>query len=236
MIGRLLFACLLLASSPYCHAQTGGKTKGKYEYLLYLPKDYSRQSRKYPLLIYLHGGSQRGNDLSKLKTYGLPHLVEQGRDFPFIIASPQCPEGKYWSTEDWFSPLYQELAAAYRVDPRRVYVTGISMGGYGAWQVAVDYPRAFAALVPLCGGLNDSSQVCRIKDIPVWTFHGTADDVISIRETEKLVNGLQQCNGQVTFTRLENEGHAIQYLYERGDIYQWMLQQKRRARRSRRVD
>ena len=236
MICRLLLACLLLASSPLCHAQTGGKTKGKYKYLLYLPEDYSRQTHRYPLLVYLHGGSQRGNDLEKLKTYGLPHLVEQGRDFPFIIASPQCPEGKYWSTEDWFDALYQELAAAYRIDPRRVYVTGISMGGYGAWQVAVDYPRAFAAVVPLCGGLNDTSQVCRISHIPVWTFHGTADDVISIRETEKLVSGLQQCNGRVTFTRLENEGHSIQYLYERAAIYGWMLKQKRRTRRSRRVD
>ncbi|MBD0258032.1 MAG: prolyl oligopeptidase family serine peptidase [Cytophagales bacterium] len=231
MIGRLLFACLLLASSPCCQAQTGGKAKGKYEYLLYVPKDYSQQTHKYPLLIYLHGGSQRGNDLNKLKTYGLPHLVEQGREFPFIIASPQCPEGKYWSTEDWFDALYRELTAAYRIDKRSVYVTGISMGGYGAWQVAVDYPRAFAAVVPLCGGLNDSSQVCRINRVPVWTFHGTADDVIPIRETEKLVSGLQECKGQVMFTRLENEGHSIQYLYERNDIYAWMLKHKLRTRR-----
>jgi predicted peptidase len=178
-------------------------------------------------LIYLHGGSQKGNDLAKLKTYGLPYLVEKGRDFPFIIASPQCPEGKFWSSDDWFDSLYTELLATYRIDKRRIYVTGISMGGYGAWQVAVDYPDKFAAIVPLCGGLNDASQVCRLKDMPVWTFHGTTDDVISINETEKLVKGLAQCKGQVTFTRLENEGHSIQYLYEKEDIYEWLLQQKK---------
>jgi predicted peptidase len=232
----LLLPLLLLLGSNLCDAQPGAKNKARYDYLLYLPKDYSRHQRKYPLLIYLHGGSQRGNDLEKLKTYGPPAQVAQGRDFPFIIASPQCPEGKYWSTQDWFDSLYTQLVKAYRIDTRRIYVTGISMGGYGAWQVAVDYPHAFAAVVPLCGGLNDPGQVCRINRVPVWTFHGTADDVIPFSETEKLVSGLEQCNGKVTFTRLENEGHSIQYLYEREDLYHWMLKHKRRTRRLRRVN
>jgi len=225
MLYNFLLAFICLSSS--CYAQTTGKPKSKYAYLLYLPKGYAQQQHKYPLLVYLHGGSQRGNDLNKLKEYGLPTLVERGREYPFIVASPQCPEGKYWSTEDWFDSLYAELATTYRIDKRRIYVTGISMGGYGAWQVAADYPDRFAAVVPLCGGLNDSTQVCRIKRIPVWTFHGTEDDVIPISETEKLVRGLQQCNGKVKFTRLENEGHAIQYLYERDEMYQWLLKQKK---------
>ncbi len=226
MTYRLLLALLLLGG--HCQAQTAAKPKAKYPYLLYLPEDYDAGKARYPLLGYLHGGSQKGTDLNKLKAYGPPQLVDQGRDFPFIIASPQCPEGKYWSTDDWFAALYADLVARYRVDKRRVYVTGISMGGYGAWQAAADYPETFAAVVPLCGGLNDSAQVCRVKRIPVWTFHGTQDDVISIGETEKLVRGLGRCNGRVTFTRLENEGHAIQYLYERDDLYEWMLNQKKR--------
>ncbi len=222
---KLFFAFLLLSSS--CYAQTSAKVQTKYEYLLYVPKEYEVHKNKYPLVIYLHGGGQRGNDLNKLKSYGLPYLVAQGREYPFIVVSPQCPDGKYWSTDDWFSLLYTELIAKYRIDKRRVYVTGISMGGYGAWQVAADFPDKFAAVVPLCGGLNDSSQVCRIRKIPVWTFHGTKDEVISIWETEKLVEGLEQCKGKVKFTRLENEGHAIQYLYEKPDIYNWLLQQKK---------
>ncbi len=207
MVYRLIFAYLLLNIS--CYAQSKLKNKSRYDYLLYLPKDYAENNHKYPLLIYLHGGGQKGNDLNKLKAYGPPYLVDKGRNYPFIIASPQCPDGKYWSTEDWFDALYTELTSTYRIDKRRIYVTGISMGGYGAWQVAVDYPDKFAAVIPLCGGLNDSTQVCRIKRIPVWTFHGTKDDLIAIDETERLVRGLEQCNGKVKFTRMNNEGHAI---------------------------
>jgi predicted peptidase len=222
---RLLLVLILLSGSVY--SQTANKTKSKYDYLLYLPKDYSQGKAQYPLLIYLHGSSQRGNDLTKLTTYGLPYLVEQGKDYNFIIASPQCPEGKYWSTEDWFDALYKELMAKYRINKRRIYVTGISMGGYGAWQVAVDYPDRFAAVMPLCGGLNDPTQVCRINHIPVWTFHGIKDDIIPIQETERVVSGLQACKGKVKFTRLPDEGHSIQYLYEKEDIYEWMLKQKK---------
>lgn len=213
----------LLSSSS--QAQSNQKSYANYPYLVYLPKDYTDKKVDYPLVIYLHGGSQKGQDLNKLKAYGLPHLVDKGRDFPFIIASPQCPDGKFWSTDNWFDSLYNDLKTKYRIDPKRVYLTGISMGGYGVWQTAVAYPDKFAALVPLCGGCDDSTQICRIKHIPVWTFHGTADDVISISETERLVRRLETCNGQVKFTRLEKEGHGIQYLFEDQTIYDWLLKQ-----------
>ena len=97
------------------------------------------------------------------------------------------------------------------------------MGGFGAWQVAMDNPNTFAAVVPLCGGCNDSTEICRIKHIPVWTFHGTADDVIPISETERLVRELHQCNGTVKYSRLKNGGHDILYVYRRRAIYKWML-------------
>lgn len=206
-------------------AQDRQKSYEKYPYLLYLPKEYETSKAMFPVVIYLHGGSQGGQDLRKLKTYGLPHLVDQGRNFPFIIASPQCPDGKFWSTNNWFDSLYAELTTKYRVDQKRVYLTGISMGGYGAWQTAVKYPDKFAAVVPLCGGCDDSIQICRIKHIPIWTFHGTADDVIPISETERLVKRLDACQGRVNFTRLEKEGHGIQYVYEDNALYTWLLKQ-----------
>lgn len=99
------------------------------------------------------------------------------------------------------------------------------MGGYGAWQTAVNYPDKFAAVVPLCGGCDDSTQICRIKHIPIWTFHGTADDLIPIAETERLVKRLDACQGRVKFTRLEKEGHGIQYVYEDNALYTWLLKQ-----------
>ena|SRR5919199_1928731 len=227
MYHKLIYLILYLFLSQVVYAQSVSKAKGTYDYLLFLPKDYAKQTATYPLVIYLHGGSQKGNDLNKLKLYGLPHLVDQGTDYPFIIASPQCPDNKYWSTENWFENLYRDLRAKYRVDTNRVYVTGISMGGFGAWQVAMDYPNTFAAVIPLCGGCNDSTQICRISHVPVWTFHGTADDQIPISETERLINRLEKCNGKAKFTRLNGEGHSIQYLYGNKVIFDWMLQQKR---------
>ncbi|WP_338874776.1 PHB depolymerase family esterase [Spirosoma sp. SC4-14] len=204
-------------------ATVKSKAEAKYPYLLYLPNDYATSKGSYPLVIYLHGGSQRGNDLNKLKVYGLPSLVEKGNHYSFIIASPQCPDGKFWSTDNWFEPLYAELINRYRIDTKRVYLTGISMGGYGAWQTAVAYPDRFAAIMPLCGGCDDSTQICKLQKIPIWTFHGVADDIVPISETEQLVKRLAQCNGQVKFTRLENQGHNIQYLFDDKTLYNWLL-------------
>jgi predicted peptidase len=223
------FNCLLLFIMTFCliiSGQENSKPKVKCDYLLYLPKDYSKKKDSCPLIIYLHGGSQRGKDLNKLKVYGLPYLIDKGSDYDFIIACPQCPENKLWSGINWFDSLYSDLILRYRVDEKRIYVTGISMGGFGVWHAAMDYPDKFAAIMPLCGGCNDSTEICRINKIPIWTFHGTADSSININETERLVERLKRCNGNIKFTRLENEGHAIQYIYEKPEIYDWLKKQK----------
>ncbi len=227
MINRIIcFILFIILTSINSYAQSV-KVKASYKYLLYLPKNYSKQKEKFPLVIYLHGGSQRGNDLNKLKTYGLPGLVDKGHNYKFIIASPQCPENKTWTTENWFDYLYQDLLMKYNIDTNRIYVTGISIGGFGTYEVAMDNPDKFAALVALCGGCNDSTKICLLKNIPVWAFHGTADSLISINETETVVRQLKKCNGNIKFTRLQNKGHALQYLYEDETIYKWMLQQKK---------
>lgn len=178
MNSKLTFLLIFLFSF-YINSYSQTKAKARYNYLLYMPKDYSKQKKKYPLVIYLHGGSQKGNDLSKLKGYGLPYLVSKGENFDFIIASPQCPDNKFWSTDNWFDSLYTDLITKYRIDTNRVYLTGISMGGYGTYIVAMDFPNKFAALVPMCGGCNDSdtSRICNLNKIPIWAFHGTADDL-----------------------------------------------------------
>ena len=206
------------------------KQKVNYKHLTYLPKNYNADTSKYALVIYLHGGSQKGNDLEKLKVYGLPYLVDQGKEFDFVMVAPQCPEGRYWSTENWFDSLYNEVTSTHRIDKSRVYVTGISMGGYGTYITALDHPEKIAAIVPLCGGINDSdtTRICTLKDIPILTYHGTADNEISIHETERIEELLKKCNGNITFHRLKDEGHGIQYLYEtKPEIYEWMLKQRK---------
>lgn len=206
------------------------KPKVNYKHLTYLPKNYNADTSKLPLVIYLHGGSQKGNDLEKLKVYGLPYLVKQGKEFDFIMVAPQCPDGKYWSTENWFDSLYNEITVNYRVDKRRVYVTGISMGGYGTYIAALDHSEKIAAIVPLCGGVNDGdmTRICTLKGIPILTYHGTADKDIDIHETERIEESLKKCNGNITFHRLLDEGHGIQHLYEtKPEIYEWMLSHRK---------
>lgn len=204
--------------------------KKNYKYLIYLPKGYSAK-KKYPLVIYLHGSSQRGDDLNKLKAYGLPQLVENGSNFEFIIASPQCPTGVMdWSSENWFDALFVDLNTKYQIDPDRVYLTGVSMGGGGTFEIAKKYPDKFAALVPLCAWNSDVTNICNISAIPTWTFHGKLDDVVPLSETEEKVKKLRDCKGNITYTVLENDGHRIQWLYgknDKYDIFAWMLKHKR---------
>lgn len=217
-----------MASVLSLHAQPSPKAVAKYKYLVYLPKDH--QEKNYPVVIYLHGSSHRGNDLNKLNQYGLPQEIDRGREFNFIVVSPQCPDGKIWSTDNWFGPLYEELIRKYKVDTNRVYLTGVSMGGGGVFDVAKDYPDTFAALVPLCAWASSTDRICNISHIPVWTFHGTADNVVPISQTESKVKALQSCKGNIQYTRLENEGHGIHWLYEKQesyDIYEWMLKHKK---------
>jgi poly(3-hydroxybutyrate) depolymerase len=123
-------------------------------YLLYLPESYSRQKgQKWPLLLFLHGAGERGNDLNLVKKHGPPKLMEQGKEFPFIVVAPQCPSESWWTEElDALAALLDEVQSRYAVDPDRVYLTGLSMGGFGTWTLACRYPERFAAIAPICGG------------------------------------------------------------------------------------
>jgi predicted peptidase len=227
-IRLIYFIVFLIGLNTYVYSQSNTKPKITCNYLLYLPKDYVNRKDSFPLIIYLHGGSQRGKDLNKLKRYGLPYLIDKGNNYDFIIASPQCPDSLLWSRINWFEPLYQELRLKYRIDTHRIYVTGFSMGGFGTWEAATDYPDRFAAIIPISGGCNDSLRVCRINKLPIWTFHGVQDTMIVVNETERVVNRLKKCNGNVTYTRLENEGHYIPDIYEKyPEVFQWLLEQKK---------
>lgn len=220
----LLTSFLLICGSSNAQHK---KEKVLYPYLAYLPKKYPAENRQpYPVLIYLHGGSLRGKHLSKLKTYGPPQEIAKGREFDLIIISPQCPENKYWSSDNWFEPLYADIIKKYNIDTNRVYLSGISIGGYGTWITAMDYPDRIAAIAPLCGGCNDSDtgKISNLKSMPILTYHGTADDMIPISETQRIVDKLKPVNKQLKFVKIEGEDHGIQYLYQDTVIYNWLLQ------------
>lgn len=195
------------------------------KYLLYLPKGYSEEE-KYPLLVFLHGAGERGNDIELIKKHGPPKLIEAGKDFPFIIVSPQVPYEEWWSP-DIVVWLTKEILKNYSVDTERVYLTGLSMGGYGTWDTATKYPNIYAAIAPICGG-GDPTKAEKIKDMPIWVFHGAKDTVVPIERSEEMFEALKEFDN-ISFTVYpEAEHDSWTETYENPKLYEWLLSNKRK--------
>jgi antitoxin component YwqK of YwqJK toxin-antitoxin module/predicted esterase len=231
----LFISVLVLFSTGNC---SGGKknleviSKKSYNYLLYLPVEYEKNlNDPWPLIIYLHGSSLRGDNLEKVKEHGLPRLIEKGKDFPFIIVSPQCPANKTWVTDDWFPDFLEELKSNYRIDLDRIYLTGVGLGGEGVWNLAIKYPETFAAIAPVCGPtgpLTFPVHARRIKHIPAWVFHGARDLVVPVRESEIMVASLKEYGGDVTLQVFPEAGHSpfTKEVYSEQLLYDWFLGHK----------
>ena len=196
-------------------------------YLASVPSAYESDSqKKWPLVLFLHGSGERGNDLERVKTHGIPELVAAGKDFPFIAISPQCPDGEWWNPWE-LRYLLDEIEVKYRVDPDRVYLTGLSMGGYGTWEMALDFPDRFAAIVPICGG-GDPADAARLKDVPVWAFHGGKDPVVPLKGEEEMVDAVKKAGGDARLTIYPEAGHdAWTETYANEEVYTWLLQHRR---------
>ena len=168
---------------------------------------------------------ERGDDLELLKLHGIAKVVEEQPDLPFVAISPQCPETSRWSAEvDALSALLDEVLDKYAVDENRVYLTGLSMGGFGAWQLAIHHPDRFATIVPICGG-GDPSKVCALKDVPVWVFHGAQDPTVPLQRSEEMVEALKACGGDVRFTVYPDLEHdSWTRTYDNPALYEWFLQ------------
>ncbi|MDX2444112.1 MAG: prolyl oligopeptidase family serine peptidase [Bacteroidales bacterium] len=192
---------------------------GEIQYLLYLPGNYKKT--ELPLIMFLHGAGERGSNIELVKKHGPPKLVEQN-DFPFIIVSPQCPAEKWWDI-NLLNELLDEVTKLYKVDKSRIYLTGLSMGGYGTWALAAKYPQKFAAIAPICGG-GDPNNAESIKSIPTWVFHGAKDSVVPLSESEKMVKALRKVDGFVTFTVYPEAGHdSWTDTYNNEALYDWFL-------------
>ena len=158
---------------------------------------------------------------------GPPKIVLKDHTFPFILVSPQCGTEKLWSPEDVIN-LVNEVKAKLNVDPERIYLTGLSMGGFGTWAAAIEYPDVFAAIIPVCGG-GDTSKVCAIKDVPVWVFHGAKDMVVPIQRSEEMVEALKKCGGDPSFTVYPEAAHdSWTVTYNNPEIYSWLLKHKKK--------
>ena len=193
-------------------------------FLLYLPEGYDSLEKTWPLLMFLHGSGERGTMIEMVKKHGPPKMIENGYKFPYIVVSPQCPEDQWWSLE-MLDMLLTEMVLKYRVDTTRIYVTGLSMGGYAAWQLAIAYPKRFTAIVPVCGGA-DAQFAPNIKDIPIWAFHGAKDDVVPLSEEENMVNALKGLGSPVRFTIYPDGGHdAWTEAYDDEEMWNWLESQ-----------
>ena len=219
--------------------QNGGQSEQTFEkeiaktvclrYLLYLPKGYGEdKDKRWPLILFLHGAGERGSNLDAVKTHGPPKLVEQGKDFPFVIVSPQCPSETWWTERlDALTAMLDDVESKYAVDHNRVYLTGLSMGGFGSWSLACEYPDRFAAVVPICGG-GDPRDVGRIRDIPIWVFHGGKDPTVPVQRSREMVDALRKMGGRVRYTEYPDVGHGSWVpAYATEELYEWMLQQRR---------
>jgi len=228
---------VLQFDSTFDHGMNRHPRDVSYRYVSYLPPDYEADAaRKWPLVIYLHGGSDRGTDLKKLYSSGIPDQVYRGRQFPFIVLAPQCPEHLRWSTDEWFENFYREATAKYRIDADRIYLTGPSLGGSGTWYIASRYPTTFAAIAPISGFTSHldfiDKNIDKLVDMPVWAFHGRLDTVVPFEETERIVKRLDGKNRSLRFSADPDAGHAIHWqVYPGQEIYNWFLRYDRRARK-----
>lgn len=224
--------CLFLLVSTACAQQVvrmqKDATRQGLQYLLYVPEGVAdANDGGVPLVLFLHGGGEGGDDIEKIKKHGLPKLIAEGKRFPFIVASPQNPSEKQFWDDQQLIRLLDELEATLPVDRSRIYLTGLSRGGFGAWRLAIQNPDRFAALVAICGG-GPAPYARRIKHIPAWVFHGKQDQVIPVEESQRMVDALKKAGGTVKFTIYPEAQHdSWTETYNNPQLYEWLLQQRK---------
>lgn len=221
------------ASEPGQHPQSFQKQiTVKLDYLLYLPPEYARESdKKWPLIVFLHGSGESGSDINMVKKHGPPKLLDAGTELPvkaFVVVSPQCPDSREGWKPDHLNLLLDDILGKYHIDKDRVYLTGLSMGGFGTWRWAEQDPRRFAAIAPICGG-GDPVFARRLRNMPIWVFHGEKDPVVPIHSSEVMVEAVKKAGNQdVRFTRYPEAQHdSWTESYNNAELYDWFLQHKR---------
>jgi predicted peptidase len=197
----------------------------KMNYLLHVP---AQKSEKLPIIVFLHGAGERGDDFDKIAVHGVPKYVERGMDVPAIVIAPQCPQDLIWNrlTAE-VKELIDFAIAEYGADPDRVSITGISMGGYGTWEMGISYPGFFAALAPVCGG-GISWNVGSIGKTPVWAFHGDADNVVPYNNSVEMCDTLKAKGGNVRLTLFHGVDHnSWEPAYETTKLIDWLVAAKK---------
>ena len=219
----ILFSVLFLSLSSFGQLKAI-HNQADYPFLLHLPAD-SILKNNPPVLIFLHGRILSGNNLELVKKYGIIHEIEKGREIPAIVLAPQVPTGKSWEPEKVLSVL-RFAQEHFQTDTNRVYVTGMSLGGYGTLDFAGEYPEIVTAAVALCGGGNIRNG-CNLSTIPVWIQHGNRDSAVPISESEKMVKSIRACNGgeNLKYTVVPGANHGdLERVFRTDELYDWLFQ------------
>lgn len=223
---RILILLVLLSGINFSsQAQlTAVKGKADYNFWLNLPAD-SILKNNPPVLIFLHGKSLSGSDLAMVRKYGVIHEMDKGRKIPAIVVAPQVPAGKSWEPKKILDVL-EYVQKEYKTDTNRVYVAGMSLGGYGTLHFAGAYPEIVTAAVALCGGGNPSDG-CDLATVPLWIQHGNKDYAVPITESEKVVKAIKACNGgeNLKYTVVPGANHGdLERVFRTDEMYNWLFQ------------
>ncbi|CAN7638663.1 prolyl oligopeptidase family serine peptidase [Rhizobium sp. LjRoot98] len=233
----LVFAAVCgLCSAGVTHAEqvavrSTTSIKNDLSYLMYTPDDYASSDTVYPLVVWLHGGDQGGTDIEKVRSSGIPKLIEDGKKFPFLVFSPQNPSEELLYPIEKVAAALDEVMSKYRVDRTRVYVVGFSRGGFGTWAMAEQFPEKFAAFVPIAGGGN-RHYLSRTNDkASFWAFHGTSDDVIPLSDSVVLYERLVGLKRNARLSVLEAVDHSgVEWAaLNDPELWDWLLKQRLEA-------
>ena len=195
-----------------------------YGYVLQSPDN---KKDKKPLLIFLHGSGERGTNTEMVKVHG-PLKYTKTHQLDAFILAPQCPENEIWDADVLYQLVQKILKENKNIDQQRIYLTGLSLGGWGTWSLAFEHPEMFAAVVPICGFVDrmQMKNVCNVKDIPTHIYHGLLDDVVSVDYAINVYKELKSCKGEVELTIFDDANHdSWSRVYDNPEIYEWMLKQ-----------
>lgn len=203
-------------------------------YLLHLPTAYATDNTNHwPFILFLHGRGERGTDVEIVRNIGLPHLLDEQPNFPGVVLSPQCPDDVRWPTQDAnIIELLDTVLPTLRIDPQRVYLSGLSMGGEGTWYFGSRYPERFAAVVPVCARIPQvegfPAYASRLKDTPLWAFHGDTDDTNPTDHTLQMVTAVRNAGGSPKLTIFPNTNHDCWgKVYNDAALWEWLLAQRK---------
>ena len=202
---------------------------GSFEmgYCVYLPKNFKKED-KYPMIVFLHGADSRGTNLEIIKINALCKYASEGKEYPAILLCPQCPEVFVWNNiVIELKALIDSVAEEYGADMSRISITGISMGGFGTWEMGLTYPDFFSAIAPVCGG-GLSWRCDLLKNMPIWAFHGDADDGVPPKNSIEMVDAVNKNGGHAKLTLFHGIGHGSwDSAYLETNVVEWLLSQRR---------